>query len=111
VTDEYTPNDAVVRDAYLYVYKEDDEDPTVVPERSLEFERWIAQHDREVAAQALREAANTATSHIWQPGDAPYRNMSVEQQGAYMWGANDAHDIVDRLLRDRADQLEGGTAK
>ena len=59
MADEYTPTTGYVRDAYCHVHQ------GVMGERGdaahekfhAEFDRWLAAHDREVAAKALRDAA------------------------------------------------------
>ena len=59
-----------------------------------EAEEIIAQHDREVAAKALRDAAKD----IYLPGDRP----SVYVDIAY------AEQLASQYLRARADQIEEG---
>ena len=56
----YMPTTAEVR----YVYKfgampEMDDRPRVVAEMELEFDRWLAEHDREVEARAIERAADS----------------------------------------------------
>lgn len=54
---EYTPDTEAVRDAYASFW-ERRYGPAVWYERCQdEFDRWLAQHDAEVRAQALRDAA------------------------------------------------------
>lgn len=53
--DEYTPTTAMVEDAYVQAYG--NRAPGVHEMSIAEFDRWLAAHDREVAAKALREFA------------------------------------------------------
>ena len=52
---EYTPTTAEVRGAWSAWYEPGDD--RWMPER---FDRWLAAHDREVAAKALEDAARAA---------------------------------------------------
>lgn len=74
---EYTPTTVGVRMAYVYI---DVEEPTEVRARS--FDRWLAEHDRAVAADAWDEAISATTelsssngyfSVIYTPKPNPYR--------------------------------------
>lgn len=38
-----------------------------------EFDRWLAEHDREVAEKAWDEGYDYATNGKWGPGENPYR--------------------------------------
>ena len=81
---DYTPTTEDVEFCFVGEY-----DPEM---RSRAFHRWIAAHDREVRAQALREAAD------WLDG--------FEGPG----GRTSAHDRagreIIRLLRERAEQTK-----
>lgn len=55
VTGRWTPDTARVREWYA-TWPTTTIDTRVVPEYLAEFDRWLAAHDREVAARALREA-------------------------------------------------------
>lgn len=84
MSDEYTPTAGQVREAYA--------DQTGVASRRQmhrdDFDRWLAEHDREVTARALRAAADAM-------GDL------LECSGDTRW---------DGRLRDRADAVEAGAA-
>ena len=41
--------------------------------RQPEFDRWLAEHDREVAEKAWDEGYDYATNGKWGPGENPYR--------------------------------------
>ena len=41
--------------------------------RQPEFDRWLAEHDREVAEKAWDEGYDYATDGEWGPGENPYR--------------------------------------
>lgn len=57
------------------------------PAHAREFRRWLDAHDREVAAQALREAASAPI---------PRAALDTRNNGLRQW------------LRDRADRIERG---
>lgn len=63
-------------------------DPERDPDADAMFDRWLAVHDREVAAQALRDAADDRTSPASQTA---YFTPEARQ-----------------FLRDRADGIETG---
>lgn len=71
-------------------------------EYELEFDRWLAQHDREVRAQALEDAADAfymARINVAIFGDSPE---------AHWWGgANSARDRLVESLRARAEKERG----
>lgn len=52
--DDYTPTDEQVRAAYVRGMR--DTFVAAAADHEAEFDRWLAQHDREVTAKALREA-------------------------------------------------------
>lgn len=56
---DYTPETGDVRDFYTFGMAGWDHTLHYDPEAYAEFDRWLAQHDREVAAQALRDAASS----------------------------------------------------
>lgn len=75
---------------------------TPVEEREAEFDRWLAAHDREVAAQALRDAAAAIDGE---------RRHDLDKM-ATLVGTRDFWETVavgkERaavLLRDRADRM------
>ena len=50
---EYTPTTAMIEDAYVQVYG--NHAPSVHEMSLAEFDRWLAAHDREVAAKVRAE--------------------------------------------------------
>ncbi|GAB3166945.1 hypothetical protein GCM10027059_26700 [Myceligenerans halotolerans] len=58
---DYTPTTDEVRGAWVTARCTRDED---IPGQVAEFDRWLAEHDREVAARALE-----ATARAWQRGE------------------------------------------
>ena len=65
--DDYTPTTLEVRESYTYFRGTI---PTV--EHAAEFDRWLAEHDREVAEKAWDEGYDYATNGKWGPGENPY---------------------------------------
>ncbi len=72
---EYTPTTVEVRHAYGDARCADADDPAHANgcPQDAEFDRWLAEHDRQVKAEALREAADSyVLGHIaymgFQPG-------------------------------------------
>ena len=55
---EYTPLTGQVRAAYANYYRHKSAHAESVDALDAEFSRWLAAHDREVAAGALRDAAD-----------------------------------------------------
>lgn len=94
---EYTPDTDHVRDIYvqgrslLSFYSEGRlaEDMR----NGAAFDRWLAQHDREVAEQALRDAAEYVVQ------------MGLEFGTDRLAFANARHDVAD-WLNARADRIE-----
>ena len=85
---EYIPNTKAVRTNYVMTMLRvgrKDIDPYSA------FDHWLAKHDREVAAKALRDAANDS-----QMGPVPYG-----------WSASG----IAGWLRDRAEQIEEGAGE
>ena len=76
---DYTPTTEDVEFCFVGEY-----DPEM---RSRAFHRWLAAHDREVRAQALREAASAPI---------PRAALNTRNNGLRQW------------LRARADQIERG---
>jgi hypothetical protein len=69
---KYTPDTTDVRESYARAeadaeYKRRGIHPEQYTEYHEEFDRWLAAHDREVRAKALREAADflPASVHPW----------------------------------------------
>ena len=109
VTDEmseFTPTTERVR--FAFIDREDFEAqvggvarPT--DEESGEaFDRWLAAHDREVAAQVLRDAADAIESEY-------DKRAVVNIDAAYQYnsGVLDGLDLAERVVRARADEIEG----
>ena len=85
---EYIPNTKAVRTNYVMTMlrvRRRDIDPY------LAFDRWLAEHDREVAAKALRDAAQDS-----QMGPV-----------SYGWSASG----IASWLKGRAKQIEKGTGE
>lgn len=76
MADEYTPTTDEVRSMFT-VGISDPTNPKPVPARRAlhEFDRWLAAHDREVKAKALRDASewldDTQTPDKGYPRDIP----------------------------------------
>lgn len=88
MSDDYTPDTQEVRDAYAWyeggIYHEYD------PKGYPKIDRWLAAHDAEVAAKALREAAAEMQ-------DILLVQRSLLGSPTYTW------------LRNRADRIEKGS--
>ena len=80
----YTPTTDDVRDEWI---ESGQGSPTVRLHAGAAFDRWLAAHDAEVAAQALREAASAPI---------PRAALNTRNNGLRQW------------LRDRADRIERG---
>lgn len=57
-----------------------------------------------IAAQALRDAADEVRKHAYQPDEVTI--VPTSEQASWLIGTFDAHRMVDRLLKGRADQIE-----
>ena len=68
--------------------------------------RASQQHDREVAAKAVRDFGHEQFGYAWT--DADGRHVPAEFQAAYVAGASDAHEVVSRLAAARAADIEAG---
>ena len=94
---DYTPTTDEVRDAYVDTgwaadgSLSDPRDPD-------EFDRWLAAHDAEVRAQALREAAD----ELDLPGSTATGYYASEQDSGY----RDAERDAKQWLRARAEQTK-----
>lgn len=64
-----------------------------------------AEQQRVGAERVLREAADECFTYAYKPGDASA--PPADQAAGYLKGAEDAHNVVDRLLRERADRIAG----
>lgn len=67
MSDEYTPTTEVVRDEWVHL--EGFIIPDGVPKREAAFDRWLAAHDREVAAKALTDVADDLESRGYESFD------------------------------------------
>ena len=74
-----------------------------VAEVSLAVDRWLEQHDAKVRADELRAAAADIYAYAYQPSDV--FPVAEQNQKGYLLGASNAHDVVDRLLNERADKI------
>ncbi len=92
MSDEYTPTTEVVRDEWGHL--EGFIIPDGVPKREAAFDRWLAAHDREVAAKALR-------------GWADFQERSLEQF-AYVTDDCDRSETAEwcKAIRHYADRIE-----
>jgi hypothetical protein len=83
VADEYTPTTEQVARAYTVGMRQ--AFIASAGEHDAEFTRWLAAHDREVAAKALREAAEWARGidgdHLY-PADLDDRADRIELQAS-----------------------------
>ena len=61
------------------------------------FDRWLAEHDREVAAKTLIDAAQD----IYLPSDGPYAYVDIYY----------AELLASRYLKGRAEQIEKGVGE
>lgn len=57
---DYTPSDETVRALYIAMWRRGrlTEDPTSKRDVASEFDRWLAEHDRQVRAEAWGEGWN-----------------------------------------------------
>ena len=60
-----------------------------------------------IAALALRVAADEVRNYVYKPDDVS-GPLLADQQAAYLTGVTDAHRVIDRLLKDRAERIERG---
>lgn len=101
----YTPNTTDVREAYPHAkclpafYSP--EHPAALAEAHAEFDRWLAAHDAEVAAQALREAAEKLWGDLARTADGPLLPHASRYDRGLWNGFTNAQD----WLHDRADQI------
>ena len=77
------------------------------PRCEPEFDRWLAAHDAEVAAQALREAADRIHVSLQQAHKRAGRTLDpmFSQHDQGLW---DGYKNAENWLRDRADRIERG---
>lgn len=68
----------------------------------VDFDRWLTAHDREVAAKALREAAEEIDRFDFGPG----QEIPFSRPAAHKWGTKQAA----QRLRERAERIEAGEA-
>jgi hypothetical protein len=85
MTNEFTPTMGGIRDCYVYML-DDGNSSSGRHEALREFNRWLAAHDAEVAATALREAADSLEA--WETVGGRYLVAACANR-----------------LRDRADEL------
>ena len=97
----YTPTTATIRaeyagrvEAWEMTYAEQE---AARAEEVVEFDRWLAAHDAQVAAQALREAADEMEAMLGEHGPGN-RNTGYGQAGLALLAR----------IRDRADRIERG---
>lgn len=114
MSDEYTPTIAQVKEGYSLRGWVDE--PEAQEEkgwqaqyrRGAEFDRWLAEHDRQVKAEALREAANGAekAARDWRESASDPMNPS----GSAEWDRRnaEARESAARWLRARAASIGNG---
>ena len=107
----YTPTTATIRaeyagrvEAWEMTYAEQE---AARAEEVVEFDRWLKAHDAEVAAQALREAADKIHVSLQQAHKRDGRPLdpmfSLHDQG--LW---DGYKNAENWLRARANRIEQG---
>ena len=57
-----------------------------------------------IAAKALRDAADEVRTHSYKPDEVT--GVPTSEQVSWLVGTSDAHRMVDRLLKGRADRVE-----
>lgn len=73
MSDGYTPTTANVRDCYVYAEQQYDGDvANPVHLAVAEFDRWLAAHDREVAATERERCARIAEAQAIHPDIEPH---------------------------------------
>ena len=92
---DYTPTTADVRHAYVSARSEE------------EFDRWLAAHDAEVAAQALGDAADKIHVSLQQAHKRARHTLDpmFSQHDQGLW---DGYKNAENWLRDRAYRIERG---
>jgi len=101
---ENTPTTDEVLDAYARWENHDcyyEGDPLLTPDGQLDrrrADRWLAQHDAEVKAQALREAGFRFSDGQWRA------YQQIPDQGYSH--RHHLERVVDATLRARADEIE-----
>ena len=91
----YTPTTDDVRDEWI---ESGQGSPTVRLHAGAAFDRWLAAHDTQVAAKALREAAD----ELDLPGSTATGYYASEQDSGY----RDAERDAKQWLRARAEQAK-----
>lgn len=92
---DYTPTTEQVRDGYRYDTEAEYRDP-ITPHHEINgraFDRWLKAHDAQVAAQALRDAADALDAYQGDVPDDPRWTCDLGYYGEAEW------------LRDRANQI------
>lgn len=89
----YTPTTDEVRDAYGYW---SDSGPHAPPD---EFNRWLAAHDAEVAAQALRDYAKGRYLDFLEAPDLPWPDQPEGMARDYARAAAELMAHADRIAR------------
>lgn len=84
MSDEYTPTTAQVRDGFAIDPIAEYHDPLTnhtEPGRRA-FDRWLAEHDREVAAEALDDAADAYYNNVSGSKSRPWARMFLRERAA-----------------------------
>ena len=107
----YTPTTATIRaeyagrvEAWEMTYAEQE---AARAEEVVEFDRWLAAHDAEVAAQALSEAADRIHVSLQQAHKRAGRALDpiFSQYDQGLWGG---YKNAENWLRARANRIEQG---
>ena len=101
MSEQWTPTTDQVRSFYAHDSEDEYHDPIAYPShvRSAEqaFDRWLAEHDREVAAKALIDAAQD----IYLPSGGPSTHVDIDY----------AELLASLYLKGRAEQIKKGAGE
>ena len=103
----YTPTTATIRAEYAGRVEAWEmthaEQEAARAEEVVEFDRWLAAHDAQVAAKAVRDAADDIAARA--NGSALIAN--ADRWGGYYHGMRSGMQNEEQALRIRADRIEG----
>ena len=104
---DYTPTTADVRHAYVSARSEEEFAASYLSQFEPEFDRWLAAHDAEVAAQALGDAADKIHVSLQQAHKRARHTLDpmFSQHDQGLW---DGYKNAENWLRDRAYRIERG---
>ena len=98
--------DAMVESAAATLYGErwdDVDESTRIDYRTVAAEMLTAAAPI-IAAKALRDAADEVRTHSYKPDEVT--GVPTSEQASWLVGTSDAHRMVDRLLKGRAERFE-----